>query len=464
MNEELPGGFTVGLDARVEWLSADTLLGGAPPRILRLSPAARALLTGQDCTVAGPVSGRLARSLLDAGVAHPRLSGVLRPVSVIVPVRDRPAGLARLLGALHGTLPPGSEILVVDDGSADALAVRRAAAGSRVVRHDASRGPAAARNTGFSLARNDIAVFLDSDVVPLPGWLPPLLAHFDDPAVGLAAPRIVGLGAERGALAAYERVRSSLDLGPHEAPVVPRTRVAYVPSAALAVRVAAAPGGFAEDMTVAEDVELVCRLHAAGWRLRYDPSALVAHEHRDHFLPWLARKAFYGTGAAPLAVRHPGTVPPVNLPLWAAAACVLLGTQRRRGVLAAAAVGAVATWRLGRSLHARPRPLSTAARLNAMALGGAVWQSAAVLTRHWWPLALLTACVSRRTRRAVLAAALAEGLADWYRHRGALDPARYLVLHRLDDLAYGAGVWWGAIRGRTAAPLLPRFAGFRGRR
>ena len=36
-----------------------------------------------------------------------------------------------------------------------------------------------------------------------------------------------------GWLDRYERVRSSLDLGADPAPVVPRTRVAYVPSAAL---------------------------------------------------------------------------------------------------------------------------------------------------------------------------------------------------------------------------------------
>jgi hypothetical protein len=26
----------------------------------------------------------------------------------------------------------------------------------------------------------------------------------------------------------------------------------------------------------------------------------------------------------------------------------------------------------------------------------------------------------------------------------------------VDGLAYGAGVWWGALRARTAVPLLPR--------
>ena len=62
--------------------------------------------------------------------------------------------------------------------------------------------------------------------------------------------------------------------------------------------------------------------------------------------------------------------------------------------------------------------------------------------------------------------ALAEGLLDWYRHRTrdpgvAPGPVGHVVAHRLDDLAYGAGLWWGALRHRTLAPLCPagpRFA------
>ncbi|MQA10893.1 MAG: mycofactocin system glycosyltransferase [Pseudonocardiaceae bacterium] len=455
VDERLPLGFTVQLDDELRWLSGDTLLGGAPPRILRLSPTALRLLVGAELVVRDPLSGSLARKLLDAGAAHPRLRrSPARPVSVVIPVRDRPFALRRLVAALAGT--PDLEIIVVDDGSVDGAAIADAARGARVIRHEQSRGPAAARNTGLAVAGHEFVAFLDSDVVPEPGWLHPLLAHFDDPAVALAAPRIVGLGDGGGALAGYERARSSLDLGPREAPVVPRTRVAYVPSAAVVLRASAVPGGFAGEMRVAEDVDQVCRLHAAGWRMRYEPAARVAHEHRDRLGPWLARKAFYGTGAAPLALRHPDMVPPVNMPAWAALACVLLGTQRRWGVLAAAAVSGVGTVRMARSLRRQRAPLWTALRLNAWAVSGALWQSAGALTRHWWPIAGFGSLFSKRLRRALVVAALAEGLADWVKHRGELDPARYLVLHRLDDLAYGWGLWQGALGLRTSAPLVPR--------
>ena len=91
----------------------------------------------------------------------------------------------------------------------------------------------------------------------------------------------------------------------------PLSAVSYVPSAALLARRTAVAGGFDETMRVAEDVDLVWRLTAAGWRVRYEPGAAVAHAHPVATGEWLRRRAFYGTGAALLASRHGSAVAPV---------------------------------------------------------------------------------------------------------------------------------------------------------
>jgi mycofactocin glycosyltransferase len=462
VEEQLPDGMRIALDRQALVVDGGTVLfGGAPPRMLRLSSDAAAILQGGTVEVRDPTSAALARKLLDAGIAHPEFApaAAVPPasdVTVVVPVKDRVDGLARLLAALPGDL---GATIVVDDGSADATAIRAVAerAGATVLRHPQARGPAAARNAGLAAARTPLVAFLDSDVVPRPGWLPPLLACFADPAVALAAPRIVALPPVRGWLAGYESVRSSLDLGADPALVVPKSRVAYVPSAALLVRRDAVGTGFDERMQVAEDVDLVLRLHAAGRRLRYEPASQVAHEHRTSLRAWWLRKAYYGTGAAPLSLRHPRAVPPMVLNTWSAAVTVLLLRGRPMAVLAALAVAAGAAERLARKLPVR-EPRRTAARLIGLGALGTVMQTADAVTRHYWPLSLVAAMLSRRARRTVAVIAVAEGVLDWWRkrhhaHRPCL-PA-YLLARRLDDLAYGGGLWWGALRHRTIAPLRP---------
>jgi hypothetical protein len=51
-------------------------------------------------------------------------------------------------------------------------------------------------------------------------------------------------------------------------------------------------------------------------------------------------------------------------------------------------------------------------------------------------------------------------LLDLARDRPALDPFRYTVLRVLDDAAYGAGVWRGALAARQWAPFLPALTGW----
>ncbi|MDL5157506.1 mycofactocin biosynthesis glycosyltransferase MftF [Actinomycetospora termitidis] len=495
----LPDGWTVRPDPRTWRVDGGaTWIGGSPPRVLRLSAAARGLLAAPELVVGTPTTAALARLLSDAGVAHPVGGDGPGPdeVTVVVPVRDRPGELERLLAAVVATAPGLGGIVVVDDGSDDPGRTEEVAGrhGGRVVRHPSSRGPSAGRNTGARASTTPVIAFLDSDVVPEPRWLHTLLAHLGDPAVGAVAPRIVAWadGGPENPVTRYERRRSSLDLGARPAPVTARSRVAYVPSAALVVRREAFGDGFREDMPVAEDVDLVWRIAAAGWRLRYEPAARVAHEHRAAVRAWLARKAFYGTGAAPLARQHPRRVPPVALAPWTAAAVTLLGVQRRWSTAAAGVVTLVATARLARGLrkpgepwivlrrghtphesdvrrqHGRSAdtvggPVPLALVLAPWGLGGALWQAAGALTRHWWPAAALGALVSRRVRRAVAVAAVAEGLADWVRFRdtgaGPVDAVLHVAAHRADDLAYGAGLWWGAWRHRTVAPLLPDLSG-----
>ena len=478
----LPDGFVVRLASTTKVCEGGTaLLGTSTGRYLRLRPPARARLVDGRVRVSDAASAALARLLLDRDLADPDLAdpdfgGGATPgaadaadasvadVTVVIPVRDRPGQLARVLAAL----PRGVPVVVGDDGSAADAATETAEVADRhdalLLRLDPGRGPAAARNAGIDAATTAYVAFVDSDVVPEPGWLSRLAAHFEDPLVALVAPRVLGLEAteeDRGWLHRYEAVRSSLDLGPRPSGVHPHGQVAYLPSAAMMVRRSAWPG-FDEDLQVGEDVDLVWRLHDAGWRLRYEPVAVVRHEHRTDVSNWLRRKVFYGTSADLLAARHGDAVAPLVVTPWTAAFAVCLLAQRRWSVPAAAGVYATATWRLSRRLGASRRPVATSASMTAVGAVAAVWQSSAALTRHYWPLAVTAAVVSRRARRALAVAAVADGLLDHHRSGTDLDPVRYVVARRLDDLGYGAGVWLGAWRGRSWRALRPAIRGLPG--
>ena len=471
----VPAGFRLLRDEGTRVLGDGTLLvGGAPVRVLRLSPVGAKLVAGWwagEPVPSAPGARALARRLLDAGLAQPSVAPggagfTERDVTVVVPARDRAAKLAQCLTGL-GDLDP-DRVVVVDDGSADPTAVANvvSAAGVRLVRRALNGGPGAARNTGMTLTRTPLVAFVDSDCVPRPGWLAPLLAHFADPAVGAVAPRIVAHQPGRDWLSRYEAARSPLDMGARAANVAAGTRVPYVPTAALVVRATAFGEGFTEELRAGEDVDFVWRLGTAGWRVRYEPAVSVAHQHRRRLRPWFRRRMHYGTSAAVLELRHPGSVRPLYLSRWTALAWAAALARRPS---AAVAVTAVATALLARRMSCvtgERWPLPTpggrrtawplAARLAAGGTVSAARPVGSAISRGWWPVVLPAAVVLRRSRVPLVALVLVPPVLDWLADRPPLDPARYVAARLLDDLTYSLGVWRGCARHRTVRPLIPR--------
>lgn len=458
--------MTLALDPATRTIDGGTVLvGGTPLRLLRLTAVGARLvdrLASGEPVPAAPAAQRLARRLLDAGMAHPRPGAAPPPctprqVAAVVPVHDRSGGLSRTLDRLGDV----GEVVVVDDGSADAAATAAVAsrAGARLVRHDRALGPAAARNAGWRVVDAPVIAFVDADVEPDPGWLDPLLAHLADEAVAAIAPRVAALdtpGAPRW-LTAYEAARSPLDLGPQEGIVRPHSRVPYVPTTALVVRRSALAdlGGFDEAMVYGEDVDLVWRLARAGATVRYEPASVVRHPVRPTLGAWLRQRYDYGSSAAPLASRHGGAVAPLTVSGWSAAAwgLVLAGAPA-----AGAALGAGTTAALVPRLRGLRHPVRESLRLAGLGNLYAGRQVADALRRAWFPLAVPLA-LRRRSRPALVAALVVPALVERAERRPDLGLARWTALRLADDLAYGAGLWSGSIRARTTAALRPAFSG-----
>lgn len=128
------------------------------------------------------------RATLEAiEAAHPLVS------IVVVSYFNAPLTRLCLESILARQTWPRIEVIVVDNASTDETRaylryLARVRPEVRVILNGENRGFAAANNQGLAIARGDYLVLLNNDTVVPRGWLEPLLARLDDPAVGLVGP------------------------------------------------------------------------------------------------------------------------------------------------------------------------------------------------------------------------------------------------------------------------------------
>ena len=428
------------------------ILGGSPLRILRVAPGAIGVLTDLETAAElhpSPSEQALLNKLEDAGLIHPAPDLSALPsahrVPIITPVyrgssTDTNPSAKSSASSPLGTVPGA---LLVDDGSHPPIREAQ-------IRLDPNAGPAAARNAGLERAIVDFAeteyvIFLDADVDPGtdPHWYAPLLALCErDPRLAVVAPRVCSRsGPSR--LERYERNHSPLDLGDQPGQVQPGSRIGYLPSTALVCRVSALRevSGFSTDLRFGEDVDLIWRLIAAGWKCRYYPDVVVHHPPRSGWAAWSRQRIGYGTSAAALALRHgskvaPARLHPISLVTWV----LILGGHV--GVAGVAIAGSV--FSLAHKVPALPGDVATRISLSG------TWRSglglAQAIRRVWWPVLVPLSLISRRVRRLVIFTLLASGA-----------PRVDTAITIADDLSYSFGVWIGVINQlRTGTADAPR--------
>ena len=114
-------------------------------------------------------------------------------VSVVIPVFNRAALVCEAIASVLAQTHPAVEVIVVDDGSSDALAERLQCFGDQIrLLRQPHQGVSAARNLGLSVARGDYINFLDSDDRFDPDWIEAAVQAFGaiaDADLCYAAPR-----------------------------------------------------------------------------------------------------------------------------------------------------------------------------------------------------------------------------------------------------------------------------------
>ncbi len=259
-------------------------------------------------------------------------------ISVIIVSYNTLALLRRCLERTLATAPAGTEVIVVDNASADGSPdmVASEFPTVRLIRNDTNRGFGAANNQGLDLMSGGLALLLNSDAAPLEGAIDRLTQVMADPGVVACGGRLVDPGTDRTQnscagrltlwavfceqtfleklapgsrlLAPYWETRRALDRSPSEP-----TDVEQVQGACLLFRPVER---FDERFFLyVEDTDLCRRLRRHG-RILYVPSAIFEHELGGSSTGDRWRSvARYNRGKELYFAIHHG---------WAAAACCLL--------------------------------------------------------------------------------------------------------------------------------------------
>lgn len=228
--------------------------------------------------------------------AHVTLS-----LSVVIPTRQRPDSLVRVLDALshqEGVDLQRVEVVVVCDGIGDPAfeSVQRGWYPMRLqLAEQQQQGPAAARNHGIALSTGQLVVFLDDDVLPGPRLLAVhQQAHEGDQdlvAIGpLLPPPGHGTPWVRWEGKTVDQQYAAMARGDWEA----TPRQFYTGNASVRRIHLVKAFGFDVTFSRGEDVELAFRLRERGLHFKFLPEATAQHLAERSYASWIAAAEEYG--------------------------------------------------------------------------------------------------------------------------------------------------------------------------
>src|SRR3990167_382814 len=173
-------------------------------------------------------------------------------------------------------------------------------------------GPAEKRDIAIAQAKGEICAFIDDDAYPDPNWLKNAVVHFRHPQIAA----VVGPGVTPkedcyweqltglvygsffcGGLARYRFVQGNMQF------------VDDYPAYNLVVRkdVLEKVGGYGSHFYGGEDTFLCLKIIKKGYKILYDPEAVVYHHRRALFIPYLKQIANVGLHRGYFAKRFPET-------------------------------------------------------------------------------------------------------------------------------------------------------------
>jgi glycosyltransferase involved in cell wall biosynthesis len=213
-------------------------------------------------------------------------------VSVIVPAYNARKTIGQCIEALLSQKyqRENYEVIVIDDGSTDGTAEAVKTYPVKYI-YQRNQGPATARNAGVREAQGEIILFTDSDCVPSDNWIAEMIKPFEDKEVvavkGSYKTRQKSMVARFAQIEFEERFEmlkktESIDM-------VDTYSAGYRKEIFLQM------GGFDPYFPVAnnEDTELSYRMSKLGYKMVFNPDAIVYHLNHPSSIRRYTRLKFW---------------------------------------------------------------------------------------------------------------------------------------------------------------------------
>lgn len=227
-------------------------------------------------------------------------------ISIVIATKDRYEDLIECLNSIEKTLKSkirkNVEVIVVDNNSKDARIKNLQKEFEHVRLLEENRvGLSYARNKGIVNAKGDIIISLDDDVIVREGWLENILKNFDDLEVACVTANVLpkdlnseskilfetygGLG--RGS---EKKIYDLKWFNKYRIKALPTWEIGATACAAFKAEIFRDPSigllkeelGAGSPTGCSEDTYLFYSILKNGYKIVYEPSAIVYHKHRDN--------------------------------------------------------------------------------------------------------------------------------------------------------------------------------------
>ncbi len=233
-------------------------------------------------------------------------------VSIIIPVKQINSYVKEAIPIILKLNWPDFEIIILTDKKERSLWPKtRVIATGKV-------GPAKKRDLGALCAKGEILAFLDDDAYPKKDWLKKAIPHFKNEKIGaVGGPAITPKSdyfLQKVSGAIFESYLGGGGARDRYLSIGKTREIDDWPTVNLLVRKQAFEkiGGFDTAFWPGEDTKLCLDLINAGYKIIYEPQAIVYHHRRSDLLNHFKQIGNYGLHRGYFAKKYPQT----SLKLW----------------------------------------------------------------------------------------------------------------------------------------------------